>query len=261
MAVKPVFAVDFYGRLYMGKETEFQSVEVSSEARRVKNIQRLHDAFLEDYPYRSVLEISDYSLIPKGVMLSDGHLTVPMSDGRKVSVAEAFQTAKILTEDGSEVTGFCFEGESFDLVPRNFFYNWLYIRGLSANPELADELMAYDSFTDITFNPKRCSGCPAEAAAFYVALRKNDLLEEALRDRESFARILYQAEKNIKTDPVLFKPGDRIRHPVYGEGEIRGITERDGADVLTVMFAGGIKKLQENWVLDNCRGLGSVDID
>ena len=27
------------------------------------------------------------------------------------------------------------------------------------------------------------------------------------------------------------------------------------------MFAGGIKKLQENWVLDNCRGLGSVDID
>lgn len=261
MAVKPVFAVDFYGRLYMGKETEFQSVEVSSEARRVKNIQRLHDAFLEDYPYRSVLEISDYSLIPKGVMLSDGHLTVPMSDGRKVSVAEAFQTAKTLTEDGSEVTGFCFEGESFDLVPRNFFYNWLYIRGLSAHPELADELMAYDSFTDITFIPKKCSGCPAEAAAFYVALRKNDLLEEALRDRESFARILYQAEKNIKTDPVLFKPGDRIRHPVYGEGEIQGIRERDGADVLTVMFAGGLKKLQENWVLDNCRGLGSVDID
>ncbi len=226
MAVKPVFAVDFYGRLYMNKETEFQSVTASSKFRRKSNIQRLHDAFLEDYPYRNVLEISDYSPVPEGVMLSDAHLTVPMSDGREVSVAEAFQTAKILTEDGSEVTGFCFEGESFDLVPRNFFYNWLYIRGVSANPELADELMTYDSFTDITFIPKKCSVCSAEAAAFYVALRKKGLLEEALRDRESFARILYRVEKNIKTDPVLFKPGDRIMHPAYGEGEVQDINLR-----------------------------------
>ncbi|MGN0204021.1 MAG: DUF6977 family protein [Coprococcus sp.] len=261
MAVKPVFAVDFYGRLYMNKETEFQSVTTSSKFRRKGNIQRLHDAFLEDYPYRNVLEISDYSSIPEGVMLCDAHLTFPMSDGREVSVAEAFQMAKLLTADGSEVTGFCFEGESFGLVPRNFFYNWLYIRGVSAHPELADELMTYDSFTDITFIPKKCSVCSAEAAAFYVALRRKGLLEEALRDRESFARILYQIEKNIKAEPILFKPGDRIIHPDFGEGKVMGIRERDGADVLEIMFAEGIKKLRENWVLDNCRGLGSVDID
>ena len=50
----------------------------------------------------------------------------------------------------------------------------------NVNPELADQLMAFDAFTDIEFNPNRQINCQAAAAALYVSLRQQGKLEEAL---------------------------------------------------------------------------------
>ncbi len=52
-------------------------------------------------------------------------------------------------------------------------------------------MLGYDAFTDIEFNPQKSINCQAEAAAVYVSLRKQGLLEEALKNKDSFKEIVY----------------------------------------------------------------------
>ena len=85
----------------------------------------------------------------------------------------------------------------------NCFYNWLYINALNLNNDLADQVIEYDAFTDIVFNPQKSINCQAEAAAIYVSLRKQGLLTEALKDKDSFRRILYSnSDSNWDYDQV-----------------------------------------------------------
>lgn len=51
--------------------------------------------------------------------------------------------------------------------------------------------MDFDAFTDIEFNPQKSLNCQAEAVALFVALKKNNLLEKALKDKNSFRQIVY----------------------------------------------------------------------
>ena len=61
--------------------------------------------------------------------------------------------------------------------------------------DLAEQILEYDAFTDIVFNPKRSINCQAEAAAIYVSLQKQNLLDEALKNKESFLDIVYSKLK------------------------------------------------------------------
>ena len=54
-----------------------------------------------------------------------------------------------------------------------------------------EHMLGYDAFTDIEFNPQKSINCQAEAAAVYVSLRKQGLLEEALKNKDSFKEIVY----------------------------------------------------------------------
>lgn len=67
----------------------------------------------------------------------------------------------------------------------------MYINTLHLNKELAEKIMEYDVFTDIAFNPQKSINCQAEAAAIYVSIKKQGLLEEALKDKENFRKIVY----------------------------------------------------------------------
>lgn len=67
----------------------------------------------------------------------------------------------------------------------------MYINTLHLNKELAEKIMEYDAFTDIAFNPQKSINCQAEAAAIYVSIKKQGLLEEALKDKENFRKIVY----------------------------------------------------------------------
>ena len=58
------------------------------------------------------------------------------------------------------------------------------------NKELADELLQYDSFTDIEFSPEKSKNCQARAAALFVALHRKGLLEY-INDFEQFVKIAY----------------------------------------------------------------------
>ena len=84
-----------------------------------------------------------------------------------------------LQESGALVA-FTFEGKRFPAESGTAFYNWLYIKALEENPELAGIALQYHGFTDIEFNPSKGRACQAMAAAMYVSLKKQGLVEEFL---------------------------------------------------------------------------------
>lgn len=79
----------------------------------------------------------------------------------------------------------------FETKPETYFYNWLYINALNLQKDLAVQVLGYDAFTDIEFNPKKSINCQAEAAAIFVSLTRQGLLEAALKDKEKFKEIVY----------------------------------------------------------------------
>ncbi len=84
-----------------------------------------------------------------------------------------------MVEDGGEIDNFSENDLEF------------YINTLHLHEELTIPLMEYNAFTDIEFNPQKSINCQAEAAAVYVSLSKQGLLEEALKNKDSFMEIVY----------------------------------------------------------------------
>lgn len=181
-------------------------------SQKQKNIIALHQSFNRRFPERRVLEISSKSMQDLGVKLSAFHLKklVP-SLGTHIPVECAFQGGKVFSAGGpytdlyavsprdakrdprlkasGMLRSFFFEGEIIPLVPQTAFYNWLYINALLENPELGAQVLEFDAFTDIEFNPDKSKNCQAEAAAMFVALSRQGLLEEC-RDFTSFLKII-----------------------------------------------------------------------
>ena len=50
-------------------------------------------------------------------------------------------------------------------------------------------MIGYDAFTDIEFNPEKSVNCQAKAAALYVALFRQGVLEQCV-DFDAFYRIV-----------------------------------------------------------------------
>lgn len=94
----------------------------------------------------------------------------------------------------------------FPLEPKDYFYNWLYINSLYRNPGLAKRILEYDSFSDIEFNPKRSVNCQARAVAIFVGLSKSKKLEEAMKSKESFFKVVYGEKHHNKVEQLnIFK--------------------------------------------------------
>ena len=192
--------------------TEFQWNSGMAVIQKRKNITALHEAFTQRFPDRKVLEISSKSLQPLGVKLSAFNLPkmVP-SLGQAVPLECVFQGGKVFAAGGpytdlytatpkaakgdlrlrssGMLKSFSFEGEMIPTSPTTAFYNWLYINALRENPQLGAELLEYDAFTDIEFNPGKSLNCQAEAAAVYVALANRGLLEEC-KTFENFVKLV-----------------------------------------------------------------------
>ena len=87
----------------------------------------------------------------------------------------------------------CFQyfDQEFPIYPPTYFFDWLYVNALHQNPDLAEQVIRYKAFTDIEFNPARQINCQAEVAAIYVGLRNSGKLEEALKDKDAFRRVVF----------------------------------------------------------------------
>lgn len=200
MAMRPVFAPSKRKNeadVYM---TEFQWNSGLSVSQKRKNINALQEAFQKRFPGIKVLEISSKSENPLGIALSAFNLkkTVPGMEQR-IPLECIFQGGKVFAAGGpytdlynataldakrdprlkssGMLRSFWFDGQMYPIEPRTAFYNWLYINALMENPQLAAELIQYDGFTDIEFNPDKSLNCQAEAAALYVNLARKNLLD------------------------------------------------------------------------------------
>lgn len=211
MAVRPVFVPAPKAPYVTKFMPEFTWSAGFAVSQKQKNIAALHAAFRKRFPDKTLLEISSKSMQEPGVQLSAFHLLkeVP-SIGKKVPVECVFQGGKVFSAGGpftdlytaspkeakrdprlassGALCSFFFEGRTLPLLPRTAFYNWLYINALLENPSFAEELMQFDGFTDIEFNPDKSINCQAEAAALFVSLGRLGLLD-ACRDFDSFAAL------------------------------------------------------------------------
>ena len=212
MAVRPVFVPAESAPYIQACMTEFTWHSGLSAVQKRRSLASLHESFLVAEPRRRILEISSKSLQPLGVRMSAFSLRkfVP-SLGASIPVECAFQGGKVfglggpytdlyaasprdakrdprLKESGM-LTGFYYEGRHISPIPRTAFYNWLYVNALFENEEIAAQVLEYDAFTDIEFNPQKSVNCQAEAAALFVSLSRLGKIE-ACRDYEQFVRLI-----------------------------------------------------------------------
>lgn len=217
MAYRPVFYGDAFG--YKKHMIDFEFFTGFSLSQKQKSIQSLHNSIIRTFPERKILEVSSKSLDEIGRQASAFNLNVTLKSGKEFSVEQIFQGSKKFRRGGSqlhlidkmtakelkkhigkihqvdELVSFeCF-GQIFPLKPQTFFYNWLYINSLHKNQLLANQIINYDTFTDIEFNPNKSKNCQAEACSIYVYLYKSNLLDFALSSKENFLQVVYQEIK------------------------------------------------------------------
>lgn len=227
LAKRPVFVIKNNSPFYEEKLVEFKFYSGFAEVQKRRSINSLHESFLLENPGYKILEISSKSEEELGIRLSAFNLMMETNKSKKkYSVEVAFQSSKVFEKGGpyldilemssrdakkdrrlkesGRLKYFYYFGKKFNLNPVNYFYNWLYINTLNLNKELADEVMQYDGFTDIEFNPDKSLNCQARAAAVYVSLRKQGLLEKALESKEKFLEVAYGSKNDngYSSNPV-----------------------------------------------------------
>ena len=111
----------------------------------------------------------------------------PYDDIRKMSSRTA-KTDQRLRNSGKLIS-FEFFGQEWKLTPMTAFYDWLYINALYLNIEIHKEILDYDAFTDIEFNPKKSINCQARSAAIFVSLYQSQAIKKVLSSKKEFLMI------------------------------------------------------------------------
>ena len=150
---------------------------------------------------KRLLEISSVSEDELGVKLSAFNLKLFVPGlNKKVPVECLFQGGKVFENGGpytdlyekspkeakkderlyssGKLISFEYEGKRFPLKPETIFYDYLYMSALKENEELSQQILEYDGFSDIVFNPNRSINTQAKAAAEYVSLVKTGQLDD-----------------------------------------------------------------------------------
>ena len=229
MAQRPIYIPQFKKDLLVKTEmVEFTYHSGFAVVQKQKSIDELHNASQEKFGFGKVLEVSSKSKQDLGVALSAFNLMIiDKAKKETYSVECAFQSSKVFENGGpytdllhatsrqakkderlrnsGRLIGFEFFNTKWQLNPLTAFYDWLYVNTLNQNTQFHDELMQYQAFTDIEFNPKKSINCQAYSIAMFVALAKRDLLED-IRNPETFLSFYeefqisntYQLNENLK---------------------------------------------------------------
>lgn len=220
MANRPVFVVSLNQQYYIRENIDFQFFSGFSDKQKKRSINSLHEAYLKKNSNKKILEISSKSDNELGIKLSAFNLMIKTKNGNTFSVESAFQASKVFEKGGpykdllevssraakkdgrlknsGKIIAFSIDGKTFSSEPKTYFYNWLYINTLHLYTELTEQIIEYDAFTDIAFNPLKSINCQAEAAAIYVSLQKQGLLKEALKSKDTFLDIVYPTDNKNK---------------------------------------------------------------
>jgi hypothetical protein len=197
MAKRPIF-IPKYDSIPFVEEisVDFDWYPGYSITQAQKSILSLHNAGAKK-GFSPILEISSKSPNPLGVSLSAFNLMLQAGNLKRLSVECAFQGSKVFEKGGpftdlydkssreaktderlknsGEVTAFQFMGEDFPTTPITAFYDWLYLMALWNNQEFAQQLLLFQGFSDIAFNPEKSINCQARSAALFVGLSKGGM--------------------------------------------------------------------------------------
>ncbi len=218
MAIRSVFMASFSQPFVNVEEVEFKYYPGFAASQAQKSIASLHAAFTERYPEHSgkILEISTKSKTALGNQLSAFNLKYQLNTDDAYTIENVFQAGKCfengcqyidlltvspydakrdprLKESGS-IVAFKLGKRAFPISPITFFYDWIYVNAVFQNKKLSEELVKYEAFTDIAFNPDKSWNCQARSAALFVSLSRNRLLSTALADPDSFRETVYSVE-------------------------------------------------------------------
>lgn len=217
MAQRPIFVPNYdEGPFVKTLNVNFEWYPGYSIKQKQKSILSLHEV-AKKQNINKILEISTKSDKEIGIKLSAFNLIAELNNGDKISVESAYQGSKIFEKggpfrdlfyklgreikrdkrlyDSGRLIGFYFNDIKWELEPKNAFYDWLYINALYKQPELSYELLKYDGFSDIEFNPNRSINCQARAAALFVSLVKRNLIDKVISDRNKYLELILENEK------------------------------------------------------------------
>lgn len=221
MAERPVFLCSVKEKGFVSiQDIKFEWFPGFSVKQKQRSIESFHKNFKEKNPSSNVLEISSKSDKELGVALSAFNLMIQTRNNKEFSVETAFQASKVFEKGGPYVDLYektsreakkdpriknsgkllCFQyfGRKWELEPKTLFYDWLYTNALSHNEELSKEVVQYDAFTDIEFNPQKSINCQAKSLALYVSLYKAGVLEDAFSSIEKFKELAFGKQHNKK---------------------------------------------------------------
>jgi len=225
MAKRPIFlAGDSSNGFYRQEMIEFKFYNGFALSQKAKSIASLHNAAKERFDI-NILEVSTKSTDKIGWGLSAFNMQVALDADRSITLESAFQGSKVFEggvqyddiyykspldakkddrlKSSGHIIGFSWQDVWWENDPQTAFYDWLYINALHANKQLSKEIMNYDAFSDIEFNPKKSLNCQARSSAIYVSLVKNGMIEDVLHSKDDFIGIIYP--KNTKQGS-LFDP-------------------------------------------------------
>ena len=225
MAKRSVYRVSNDDKKYIEEiEVDFTWYPGFAVSQKQKSILDLHSEYNKIYKEDKVLEISSKSQEELGIRLSAFNLMITTKDDKTFSVESAFQSSKkfelggpyldILEKSSREakkdnrlktsgkLIAFEFYGKKWPLEPKTIFYDWLYIRAVYKNKELVSQILEYDAFTDIEFNPDKSINCQAKSAALFVSLSKRNLLEYAMKSTENYFDVILNNNKNNTTEQL-----------------------------------------------------------
>jgi len=173
---------------------EFKWFSGFAKIQKQKSILSLHENISKQFKYKKILEISTKSEDNLGVKLSAFNLKINFKD-KEYFLESLFQGSKVFSNEGpyediyvkesidakrderikrSDLKEFSFFGEKFTL--EFDFYSWLYFLALKQNKKLTSEILNYQAFTDIEFNPEKSLNCQAYSAALYSSMITNNIL-------------------------------------------------------------------------------------
>lgn len=177
------------------KSVEFKWYSGFAKSQKQKSVLSFHENISKEFKFDKILEISTKSENKLGIKLSAFNLKINFEE-KEYFLESLFQGSKIFSDQGpntdlyekepieakkderikrSDLKEFSFFGEKFSL---DFdFYSWLYFIALNQNKSLTKDILEYQAFTDIEFNPQKSLNCQAYSAALYSAMIKNELLE------------------------------------------------------------------------------------
>ncbi len=225
MANRPVFVCTDKFPWFKKVDITFTWNSGFSLAQKQKNINAIHEGYVTRFPDSPILEVSDKCELELGKQLSMNSLTMKSPDEQLFVVENLFYSAQVFEHGGpylefmtdspqdwkterrlrlsGPMIGYSLFDIDYPKHPQDIFFDYVYIRALMDNPDLADAIMDYEAFSDIEFNPERSLTCQARAAAMYVSLRKEDQLDQCV-DFESFYVLLTNDESY---------PGPGFKHP------------------------------------------------